>query len=165
MNQVQYSDGIDDGDLYGLLGVLPGVSEEDLLEARRVQAKQWHPDLNQDRHAQSRMAAINHAIQVLGDQAQREAYDKTLRSLRQIGQATRSTRPRAGAVTLTSYLHERGFRLVDNRLKGGVLWVIDEPASEPVMDGLRGQGIEFEYASTGALATQHRAAWWTRIWG
>ncbi|MFZ0169614.1 MAG: J domain-containing protein [Candidatus Dormiibacterota bacterium] len=162
---MQYSDGIDDEDLYGLLGMMPGASEEDLLQARRVQARQWHPDLNQHRHAQSRMAAINHALQVLGDQGQREAYDKTLGSLRQIGQRTRSARPRAGAVTLTSYLHERGFRLVDNRPKGGVLWVIDKPASEPVMDGLRGQGIEFEYASTGALATHYRPAWWTRIWG
>ncbi|MFZ0169612.1 MAG: hypothetical protein WAL64_09375 [Candidatus Dormiibacterota bacterium] len=66
---------------------------------------------------------------------------------------------------MTSYLHARGFRLVDNRPKRGVRWAIDEPAKEPVMDGLRGQGIEFECAWTGPLATQYGPAWWTGIWG
>ena len=165
LTQMQYSDGLDDGDLYGLLGLLPGASEEDLRQARRVQAKRWHPDLNQHQDAQSRMAAINNAGRVLSDQAQREAYDETLRSLTHIGQATRSTRSKAGAVTLASYFQDRGFRVVDNRLLGGVLWVVDKPALEPVMDELRHQGIDFEYAATGGMATDHRPAWWTRTWG
>jgi hypothetical protein len=55
MTQMQFSDALDDGDLYGHLGALPGVSAEDLLQAKR-----WHPDLNPDRRAQTWMAAINH---------------------------------------------------------------------------------------------------------
>jgi curved DNA-binding protein CbpA len=165
MTRMQYSDGLDDGDLYGLLGALPGISAEDLLQARRVQAKRWHPDLNPDRDAQTRMAAINRAFGVLSDPAQRVAYDKTLSSLTQIGQASRSTKPKAGAVTLTSYLQVRGFVVVDNRRSGGVLWVVDKPALEPVIDKLRDQGIELEYAGTGGLATNHQPAWWTRTWG
>ncbi|HVC38471.1 MAG TPA: DnaJ domain-containing protein [Candidatus Dormibacteraeota bacterium] len=162
---MQYSDGLDDGDLYGLLGLLPGASEADLRQARRVQAQRWHPDLNKHKDAQSRMAAINNACRVLSDRAQREAYDETLRSLTHIGQATRATRSKAGAVTLTSYLQVRGFGVVDNRLRGGVLWVVDRPALEPVMAELRHQGIDFEYAATGGMATDHRPAWWTRTWG
>ncbi|HVB53582.1 MAG TPA: J domain-containing protein [Candidatus Acidoferrales bacterium] len=162
---MQFSDGLDDGDLYGLLGVLPGVSEQDLIQARRVQAMRWHPDLNQDKIAQSRMAAINNALLVLSDPVQREAYDQTLGSLAQIGQASRSARSRTGAVTLASYFQDRGFRVVDNRLNGGVFWVVEKPALEPVLDKLRDQGIEFEYAATGGMATDHRPAWWTRTWG
>ncbi|MGH7642877.1 MAG: J domain-containing protein [Candidatus Dormibacteria bacterium] len=162
---MQYSDGLDDGDLYGLLVVSPSATDDDLLQARRVQAKLWHPDLNQQRHAQSRMAAINNAIRVLGDREQRAAYDDTLRSLAHIFQSTRSTRSKSGAVTLTSYFQDRGFRVVDNRLMGGVLWIVDKPALEPVMDNLRDQGIEFEFAATGGMATDHRPAWWIRTWG
>jgi hypothetical protein len=66
---------------------------------------------------------------------------------------------------LTSYLQVRGFGVVDNRRSGGVLWVVDKPALEPVIDELRDQGIELEYAGTGGLATNYRPTWWTRTWG
>ena len=162
---MQFPDRVDDEDLYGLLAVLPEASLDDLLQARRVQAQRWHPDLNPGRGAQARMAAINNAVRVLSDRDQREAYDKTLSSLSRIGQGSRSMRPRVGAVTLASFFQARGFRVVDNRPTGGVLWVVDRAALEPLIRHLQDQGIEFEYVASGGMATEHRPAWWTRTWG
>ncbi|MGH7667643.1 MAG: J domain-containing protein [Candidatus Dormibacteria bacterium] len=158
-----YPDGIDDGDLYGLLGVHPAAAHEELVQGRRLQAKQWHPDRNPGSHAQARMAAINNAFRVLSDATQRQAYDQTLRSLRLSGDP--SARPPVGVVTLASYFRDRGFSVVDNRLTGGVLWVVDGSRLEPAINKLREQGIEFEFAASGGMATGHRPAWWTRAWG
>jgi curved DNA-binding protein CbpA len=162
---MQYSDGLDDGDLYGLLGVVPHASEEELVQARRIQAKQWHPDRNQDPSARARMAAINNALLILSNQGRRQAYDRTLLSLQRFGSGTHPASSQATAVTLTSYFQDRGFTVVDNRMTGGVLWVLDQPALEELIDQLREQGMEFEFASTGGMATNHTAAWWTRAWG
>ncbi|MGC2192517.1 MAG: J domain-containing protein [Candidatus Dormiibacterota bacterium] len=162
---MQYSDGLDDGDLYGLLGVLPFASDDELVRARRIQAKQWHPDRNQDPSARARMAAINKALLILSDQAQRQAYNQTLRSLRRSGTGNYRASSQAAAVTLTSYFKDRGFTVVDNRMTGGVLWVLDQPALPELMVQLREHGMEFEFAAAGGVATDHRAAWWTRVWG
>ncbi|MFZ0994819.1 MAG: J domain-containing protein [Candidatus Dormiibacterota bacterium] len=162
---MQYSDGVDDGDLYGLLGVLQSAFGDDLVRARRLQAKKWHPDHNRDPQAQARMAAVNNALRVLSDAAQRQAYDERLRSLRRVGPAATPTRSPAGVVTLASYLQDRGFLVVDTRVRGGSLWVVAAPGLEPIIDVLRGHGFEFEYVASGGMATDHRPAWRTRTWG
>jgi hypothetical protein len=187
--RIKYSDGVDGGDLYALLGVARSSSPADLRRGRRLQAKRWHPDRNSDRAAQARMAAINNAFLTLSDATTRRKYDETLRSAPQAdysGAPTHSA-PRsaarasggkpqqdsptgqlatpAGTVKLAADLRAQGFSVVDNRTRGGVLWVVDRPELEVVLDDLCDQGIEFEYASNGGMATQYKPAWWTRAWG
>jgi hypothetical protein len=163
--EVQYPDGIDDGDFYGLLGLPHSASQDDLGRARRRQAKEWHPDHNRDPRAQARMAAINNAVQVLSDPAQRQAYDERLNSLRRSAGAATPTRSAVGVVTIASYFRDRGFVVVDDRVRGGVLWVVATPGLDPVIAELRDYGFEFEYVASGGMATAHKPAWWTRTWG
>jgi molecular chaperone DnaJ len=53
-------------DPYQVLGVSPGVSDEDLTKAYRKLAKKYHPDLNPgNKEAEARMSEINAAYEVL----------------------------------------------------------------------------------------------------
>jgi len=133
------------------------------------------------------MAAINNAFRTLGDPSARSEYDESLRSAWRAGHAAPSARSRPwsrtrepadqsprprptrrvdgvspGTYTAASFLRDEGFAVVDNRTTGGVLWVLEAPRLEPVLDTLRDHGIEFEYVSSGGMATENRPAWWTR---
>ncbi|HJR97968.1 MAG TPA: J domain-containing protein, partial [Actinomycetota bacterium] len=65
-------------DLYGLLGVPPDASDDDIRHAYRALAREHHPDAN-PRHAPAdgfrRVAA---AYEILGDERDRAAYDRAL---------------------------------------------------------------------------------------
>jgi curved DNA-binding protein CbpA len=62
-------------DLYAVLGVQAGASEEDIRRQYKRLAKTYHPDLNPDPEASARMKALNEAYAVLGDPSRRSAYD------------------------------------------------------------------------------------------
>ncbi len=67
-------------DYYELLGVSHDASEQEIREAYRKLAFQYHPDRNKDSpDATERMKAINEAYATLSDRAKRSEYD----SLRQ----------------------------------------------------------------------------------
>jgi curved DNA-binding protein CbpA len=59
-------------DLYEVLQVRRGAEPEVIRAAYRALARKHHPDFG---GSPERMAAINEAWAILGDQAQREAYD------------------------------------------------------------------------------------------
>jgi len=184
---MKFSDGAEDADLYGLLGVDRTAPLAALKRARRFQAKRWHPDQNkQHNEATARMAAINHAYDVLSDSAAREAYDESLRSHAE--QTSRSARedssaptseaapddtaarsrqpaPRRRADSLAAYFSAHGLLFVDKRTKGGALWVLGGSDLEPIMEALHEGGFAFEYAPQGGRATKHRPAWWTESTG
>ncbi|MGC1185540.1 MAG: J domain-containing protein [Candidatus Dormiibacterota bacterium] len=187
---MRYSDGADDNQLYALLGVSMTASMGDLKQGRRTQAQKWHPDRSQDPAAQQRMAAINNAYRILSDPEGRKEYDESILSAWQRGTpATTATAhpqpgeeaPAAGpapatgngrahcaphgTVTAAGDLREKGFSVVDNRRTGGVLWVVAKPGLEQELDGLREQGMEFEFASRGGMATNNKPAWFSRSWG
>jgi hypothetical protein len=50
-----------------LLGVASGATVEDVMQARRLQAKLWHPDINTRTGSVERMQAINQAADMLCD--------------------------------------------------------------------------------------------------
>jgi len=63
-------------DLYKVLGVSKGISEEDLRKAYRALAKKYHPDLNiGDAAAGERFKEISAAYDILGDAEKRKRYD------------------------------------------------------------------------------------------
>jgi molecular chaperone DnaJ len=62
-------------DLYEVLGVERGASDEEIKRAFRKLAQQWHPDVNTEPEAQERFKQINEAYQVLSDPQRRQRYD------------------------------------------------------------------------------------------
>ncbi len=68
-------------DYYGILGVAPWASHEEVRAAYRHLAKRWHPDRysrapKQLRHrAERQMRLLTAAYSVLGDESRRQAYD------------------------------------------------------------------------------------------
>src|SRR3989344_649805 len=63
-------------DYYKILGVSKNASKEDIKKAYKKLAKQYHPDLNKDKNAESKFKEINEAAAVLGDDKKKEQYDR-----------------------------------------------------------------------------------------
>jgi curved DNA-binding protein CbpA len=70
------ADGLDP---YTVLQVSPGVDPEVIRAAYRALARRWHPDHSTDAAADTRMAEINAAWEVLGDPSLRAAHDRAVR--------------------------------------------------------------------------------------
>ncbi len=67
----------------------------------------------------------------------------------------------AGPTPLAEVFRRRGLKVIDNRSKGGALWVIDGPEVQAIITSLREAGIVFVFKREGSTASGHRPAWWT----
>ena len=85
-----------DHDLYGLLGVHPGVSPEEIRLAYRQRAMMWHPDRNNCVDAEETFKLIRAAYDVLVDPSRRATYDRNAAS-RAERQHTSAERPPSAA--------------------------------------------------------------------
>ncbi len=64
-------------DLYDVLGLQKGASDEEIKKAYRKLAKKYHPDLNPgDKEAEQKMKEINGAYEVLSDSDKKARYDQ-----------------------------------------------------------------------------------------
>ena len=64
-------------DYYEILGVTRQANEQELKQAYRRLAVQYHPDKNPgDEAAEEKFKEINEAYEVLGDPAKRKKYDE-----------------------------------------------------------------------------------------
>ena len=69
-----------DQDYYTVLGVGPNADEQQIKEAFRQKAFEFHPDRNQgDETAAFRMKAVNEAYAVLSNPTKRREYDSACR--------------------------------------------------------------------------------------
>jgi curved DNA-binding protein len=68
---------MEEKDLYALLGVARGASEEEIRKAYRKLARKYHPDVNpNDRRAEDRFKEVAFAYDVLSDREKRARYDE-----------------------------------------------------------------------------------------
>jgi curved DNA-binding protein len=63
-------------DPYTVLGVERQADADAIRKAYRKLAKEWHPDVNPDPRAESRLKEINGAYEVLGDEDKRKLWDE-----------------------------------------------------------------------------------------
>ncbi len=63
-------------DLYEVLGVSKGASQDEIKKAYRRLAKQYHPDYNKDDGAQEAFREVAAAYEVLSDENKRARYDR-----------------------------------------------------------------------------------------
>jgi molecular chaperone DnaJ len=63
-------------DYYEILGVQRGASPEEIKQAFRKLARQYHPDVSKETNAEDRFKEINEAYTVLSDQQKRAQYDR-----------------------------------------------------------------------------------------
>ena len=64
-------------DLYEVLGLQKGASDDEIKKAYRKLAKKYHPDLNPgDQEAARRMQEVNAAYEILKDPKKRAQYDR-----------------------------------------------------------------------------------------
>ena len=70
-------------DFYAVLGISPAASADEIRQAFRQRARQYHPDANAgDPAAEEQFKVINEAYRVLGTPQLRAAYDQALRIVR-----------------------------------------------------------------------------------
>ena len=114
-------------DLYKVLGLSRGASQEDIRKAHRKLAHEYHPDANpEDPRAEERFREIQQAYEVLSNPQKRRKYDKGVHTSSE-GSSSRQ-RPRAsrrteGETTYTVDLSELLAKLAnlssDSGRKGG----------------------------------------------
>ena len=64
-------------DLYEVLGLSKGASEEEIKKAYRKLVKKYHPDLNPgDKEAEAAMKEVNAAYEILSDAEKKAKYDQ-----------------------------------------------------------------------------------------
>lgn len=65
-------------------------------------------------------------------------------------------------VDLIVYLDNHDLKYIDNRGKGGTLWVIGDRRIEYILKPLRDQGINFVYLEKGGRASKYKPSWYLR---
>ncbi len=114
-----------DKDLYGVLGVSPSASQEQIRSQYRVLVRKYHPDLHPgDASAALMMERVNAAYDVLGNSEERRQYDAEISASSQSWSETSAPSsygqpaygsPAAGARSQSTWNQQWGNRATDSR--------------------------------------------------
>jgi curved DNA-binding protein len=115
-------------DYYDALGVSRTVSTEELQQAYRKLARQYHPDVNRDPGAEERFKEISEAYSVLSDPDTRKRYDRFGPDFRQIPEGYEAYADAAGVGGRSS----RG----GSPFGGGRVWVDSDRGQGPGPGGI-----------------------------
>ncbi|WHY84026.1 AAA domain-containing protein [Neobacillus novalis] len=63
--------------------------------------------------------------------------------------------------SLYSYLTSNNYEVIDNRPKGGSLWLVGGAELRPLINELRQKGITFQFTAKGSRATKYKTGWFT----
>ena len=63
-------------DLYEVLGVSKGASDDEIKKAYRKLSKKFHPDINKEAGSEDKFKEVAEAYEVLSDANKRAAYDQ-----------------------------------------------------------------------------------------
>ena len=63
-------------DLYNILGIQKGASEQEIKRAYRRLAREYHPDVNKTKGADEKFKEVSSAYDVLSDPQKRARYDQ-----------------------------------------------------------------------------------------
>lgn len=122
--------------LYKVLGVAKGASEEELRSAYRKLAKQYHPDANpDDKVAEERFKRISGAYDILSDKDKRARYDRG--EIDEQGNERGFTPPPRGGRRAGGRGQQGGFTWRTADQQGGGFGDIDEILSEMFGGGAR----------------------------
>ncbi len=81
-------------DFYEILGVSRDASEDEIQEAYREKAREYHPDVSDDPDAEEKFKQATKAKEVLTDEEKRQMYDQSVTSA--------SSRPRSAAALVVA---------------------------------------------------------------
>jgi molecular chaperone DnaJ len=63
-------------DLYEVLGVAKGASDDEIKKAYRKLARKFHPDVNKEKDAEDKFKEVQKAYEILSDSSKRQKYDQ-----------------------------------------------------------------------------------------
>ena len=115
---------------YQVLGIDKGAGQEEIKRAFRKMPSLYHPDHNPQapKEAEEKFKQINHAYEVLSDEARRRQYDRLIR--------IQQRRPQPREVTMEEFLNWgfSGSDILEERLRefAAPTVILDEiPRSKP----------------------------------
>lgn len=81
---------MDNKDYYKIMGVSPQATDKDIKLAYRRLARKYHPDISQEKDAETHFKEVGEAYEVLKDSKKRQVYDQYMRDA-ELNQQARSS--------------------------------------------------------------------------